>query len=223
MIQKLAKIFKYSILKTLIFNLKYFTLLKAIRFPVLITRNVYLKELKGRVFIKHDALCMGGIIIGDYGVGIFDEKKSRAIWQVGGTVVFEGKCKIGHGSKISVAKNAELTLGENFKITAESTIVCFKKITIGRDCLMSWDVLVMDTDFHQIKNKLGEVLNQNSDIVIEDHVWVGCRSLILKGSFVPKNSIVGAGSIISKKMEYENSIYLGVPCAFAKGEIDWEE
>lgn len=219
----IGKILKYSILKTLYFNFKYFSFFQAIKFPVLISRNVYLKEVKGKVFIKQDVTKIGRIIVGSYGVGIFDEKRSRAIWQVSGTVVFEGKCSIGHGSKISVAKEAILTLGNNFKITAESSIVCTKNIKIGHNCLMSWDILIMDTDFHLIKNLEGEILNQNSSIIVEDHVWIGCRSVILKGSYIPKNSIVGAGSILSKKMVYENSLYLGAPCRFVKDKVMWEE
>lgn len=39
----------------------------------------------------------------------------------------------------------------------------------------------MDTDFHKIKNEDGVQINTNSPVLIGDHVWIGCRALILKG------------------------------------------
>ena len=48
---------------------------------------------------------------------------------------------------------------------------------------------------------LNEKLHVNDeDVVIEDDVWVGTNSVILKGSHIGEGSIIGAGCIISGTM-----------------------
>ena len=54
----------------------------------------------------------------------------------------------------------------------------------------------MDSDSHPIRNKEMQIINADKLITINDNVWVGARSIILKGSFLAENSVVGAGSII---------------------------
>lgn len=207
--------------KTIYFNLKYFPLRQAIKLPVLVSGKVYLRKTSGK--IKIDCPIRTGLILLGYeNVGIFDDKKSRSIWEVSGEVIFKGKCNIGHGSKISVGNSGKLILGENFVITAESTIVAFTEIHFGDNCLLSWDILVMDTDFHKLKDETGIVINKPKPIIIGDKVWIGCRCLILKGSVIPNNCVIGADSIISRELEKENCLYVGNPCKMVKENISWE-
>ena len=66
----------------------------------------------------------------EYGdIGIFDKKYSRTILDINGCIMFNGKTDIRHGSRISVGEKGKLNFGNNFTITAESEIICFKKIT----------------------------------------------------------------------------------------------
>jgi len=163
------------------------------------------------------------IKIGFGDIDIFDNRKSRSIWSVKGKVYFKGTAFIGHGSKINVGANGSVTFGKNFTITAESSIVCNKCINFGNDNLLSWDVLIMDDDFHNILDSQQNIINNPNDITIGNWVWIGCRSLILKGSNIPSNSIIAAGSLVSKKLTEENSIYGGNPIAIIKKEIHWEK
>lgn len=207
--------------KTLYFNLKYLPFKQAIKLPILIANQVYLKKISGNVIL--DCTVRTGLIQIGYGdVGIFDRKKSRSIWEVNGTVVFKGKCKIGHGSKITVGANGELILGSNFTINAESSIVAFSKVQFGSNCLLSWEILIMDTDFHKLKDEVGNVLNEPSPIIIGDKVWIGCRCLILKGAVIPNNCVIGANSLLNRVLEKENSLYVGSPCKIQKENISWE-
>jgi acetyltransferase-like isoleucine patch superfamily enzyme len=161
----------------------------------------------------------GMINIGYGEVGIFDKKVSRSIWQVSGTVIFKGKVHIGHGSKLSVG--GTLILGNNFVITAESSIVASNKVEFGENCLLSWDILIMDTDFHKIKDSSDNVINAPTPITIGNKVWIGCRCLILKRATIPDNSIIGANSLISKRLKKENAIYAGQPARVLKEDITW--
>lgn len=160
------------------------------------------------------------IQIGFEGVGIFDAKYSRSIWQVSGTVIFNGTAVIGHGSKISVGKDAVLTIGNHFCITAESSIVCQKEITFGDDVLISWENLFIDTDFHHVKQN-NDTINSPKKIIIGNHVWIGCRCTILKGSILPDNSIIGAQSLINRSFNSKRTIIGGSPAKVLKTNVDW--
>lgn len=207
--------------KTIYFNLKYLPFRQAVKLPILISNKVYLRVMSGKLII--DSPIRTGLIQFGYGnVGIFDKKKSRSIWEVSGTVIFKGKCNIGHGSKISVGSSGKLILGENFVITAETSIVAFTEIRFGNNCLLSWDILVMDTDFHKLKDEFGNIINKPRPIIIGDRIWIGCRCLILKGSIIPNNCVIGADSIVSRELEKENCLYVGSPCKMVKENISWE-
>lgn len=86
------------------------------------------------------------------------------------------------------------------------------KVQIGNDCLFSFDIVLRSGDGHAIMDaETGDFLNKARNIIIGDHVWMGYRTSVLKGGRIPSNCIVGAGSIITKAFEEENSIYAGAP------------
>jgi len=215
------EIIKRLSLKTIIFNFKYFKPGIALKLPVLLSRNVQLKQIKGKVIIDGD-IKPGMITIGFSDVGIFDYKRSKAIWNVSGKIIFKGKALIGQGSKISVEESGELIFGENIKITAETNIVALSKIEFGKNCLLSWEILIMDDDFHSIINtEDGTYFPQSKPVYIGNNVWIGCKTTILKGSYIPDNCIIGANSLVCKKMEYPNCLYAGNPLELKKRNVEW--
>lgn len=208
-----------SIPKSIRFNFHYFPLKTALKMPVVVSHRTYLRELHGKVTIPEDAET-GSIRIGFGDVGHYDRKRSRTIWQVSGEVDFKGRASIGHGSKISV--RGRLELGDKFNITAESTIVCAKEIRFGNDCLVSWDVLVMDTDEHPIYTKEGERINEDRPIVVGDHVWIGCKCMLLKGAELPNHTILAAGTALRSTFRGEEQIIGGNPPSILKRDVSWE-
>ena len=208
-----------SIPKTLRFNLHYFPLKTALKLPVVVSHRTYLRELHGKVELP-EKMETAMIKIGFGDVGHYDRKRSRTIWQMSGMVSFGGKASIGHGSKISVRGN--LFLGDGFNMTAESTIVCAKEIRFGRDCLLSWDILVMDTDEHPLYNKDNERINPDKAIQIGDHVWIGCKCVLLKGAEVPDNTVVAAGTLLTSSFNGEHQVIGGNPPTVLKHDIRWE-
>lgn len=204
--------------KTIIFNFRYLPLREALKLPFLISHNVVLRKLGGRVHVRNPSLFSIRIGFGD--VGIFDKELSRSVWCVGGTVEFLGVASIGHGSKISV--DGLLTIGNNFHISAESSICVKKSVIIGNDVLVSWDVLIMDTDFHVITDENGVIINEDDPIFISDNVWIGCRSLILKGVTISFGTVIAAGAIVSKSITKPNCIVAGVPAKTVRDNIFWK-
>ena len=205
--------------KTLRFNLHYFPLKTALKLPVVVSHRTYLRELHGKVTLPEKVeTAMVKIGFGD--VGHYDRKRSRTIWQVSGTVAFGGKASIGHGSKISV--RGDLKLGADFNMTAESTIVCAKEIRFGRDCLLSWDILVMDTDEHPLFNNENCRINPDKAILVGDHVWIGCKCVLLKGAEVPSDTVVAACTLLTSSFAGEHQVIGGNPPSVLKRDIDWE-
>ena len=146
------------------------------------------------------------------------------MWEVGGTLVINGGVSIGRGSRISIGKGAVLELGTNFTVTGTSSIICQKEITFGNDCLLSWDILIMDTDFHRIMNENNEIINHPAPINIGNHVWIGCRNTILKGVSIADNVIVSANGTLTKSVTENNCAVggLGKDVIVLKRNITWK-
>lgn len=212
-----------GIVRSLFFNIRILPLKQAIKLPIIISPFVKITSLNGEIILKNSDIKFGMIKVGYGEVGIFDRVFSRTIFQLNGKINFYGKANIGHGSKVSVGKEGQLHVGENFTITAETEIICNKEIIFGNNILISWDNLIMDTDFHKIYNlNSKKQTNHSEKIVIEDNVWIGCRNVILKGTLIKKGSVVGANSLIANKFEEENILIVGNPAHIKKRNIYWE-
>lgn len=209
-----------SIPKTLRFNFHYFPFKTAIKLPVIVSHRVVIRRLGGKVNISATPK-MAMIKIGFGDVGHYDRVRSHSIWQVSGEVNFLGNTIIGHGSKISC--RGRLTLGNKFNITAESTIVCANEITFGENCLLSWDIMVMDTDEHPVFNETNIRINPDKPIIVGKNVWIGCKSILLKGTKIPDNTVVAASTMIRSAFHGENQIIGGNPATILKKGIHWED
>lgn len=207
-----------SLPKSIYFNVKYFGIKDGIRLPILLSHNVKFIKLNGDIEIL-DKLKMGMIKIGFGNVGIFDKRRSKTLLELNGQIIFNGRADIGHGSKLCV--NGILTIGNRFKITAESSIICYERITIGDDCIFSWENLIMDTDLHKVYDENNNYVNPNKEILIGNKVWVGCRCTILKGTTLTNGIVVAAGSLINKTFFDQNTVLAGNPAKVVKNDINW--
>ena len=115
---------------------------------------------------------------------------------------------------IIIAKNdAKISIGQNVGISG-ATIYSWRQIEIGDNCLIGANVKIIDTDFHPVNSAerlRGENEKANSKpIKIGNNVFIGMNSIILKGSEIGDNCVVGAGSVVSGKFE-SDSIIAGNP------------
>lgn len=191
------------------------------RLPFIVSHRVILKDMAGKVVVtKPWEFAMIRIGFGD--VAIFDRRRSRSIWNNKGEIVFNGTAYLDHGTRISVEENGHLVLGKKFRISAESTIICRNLITFGDNCLLSWQIQIMDSDLHMIENYDGVQINKDAPIHIQDHVWISSRAMILKGSEIASNCVVAANSVISNRFKDENLLIGGVPAKILKTGIVWK-
>ena len=213
-----------NFLKSVYFNLHYLPLKQAVKLPIFISWRFNAIKLKGKVqLIEETAKHTGAIRIGYLRTGTQDTRYDRTKWDVDGIINFHGKASIGRGCSICVG--GIMDIGNDFRISGASTIICKKQITIGNQVLLSWDCLVMDTDFHAIYSyNDGRILNYDKPITINDKVWIGCRSIILKGASIPAGCVIAASSVITTHLTQENCIYGGTKGGeILKESIIWKQ
>lgn len=120
-------------------------------------------------------------------------------------------------------KNAKLTIGNNVGIS-NSTIFCCNSIIIEDEVLIGGSCKIYDTDFHSVNaseriepftfNNHGLTIKTNP-IIIKKRAWIGGHCIILKGVTIGTNSVVGAGSVVTKSIP-DNEIWAGNPAKFLK-------
>ncbi len=101
-----------------------------------------------------------------------------------------------------------LEIGDNVFINYGSSIVASSHVRIGDDCLIGTHVIVMDCDFHRVEDKAWDTTGD--PVVIEDRVWLGNRSMVLKGVRIGHDAVVAAGSVVTKDVE-PRTVVAGVP------------
>lgn len=106
--------------------------------------------------------------------------------------------------------NAHIRIGDNVGVSG--CTISGKDILIGNNVLLGSGVLITDGDAHPIHPELrhnGKYII-TAPIIIEDDVFIGARSIILKGVTIGKGAVVGAGSVVTKNIP-EMSIVGGNP------------
>jgi acetyltransferase-like isoleucine patch superfamily enzyme len=90
---------------------------------------------------------------------------------------------------------AELTIGAGTSINRGVSICAQRSIRIGSHCGIGNDVLIFDTDFHDVSDR-GRVPDA-SPVSIGDNVWLAARSIVLKGVTIGDGAVVCAGSVVA--------------------------
>ncbi len=123
-----------------------------------------------------------------------------------GGEIFTENCQFYTGVRLEVGPGAVLRIGKGTYLNRNTLVVAHKSVDIGRQCMIAWDVVIMDTDQHDVPG----LDNRNLPVVIGDHVWIGCRAIILKGVRIGTGAIVAAGSVVTKDVP-PYSVVGGVP------------
>ncbi len=119
-----------------------------------------------------------------------------------------GMVSVQRGSRI-VVDGGSLSIGHGTNVNGLAKIFCVESVTIGSGCTISWDVQVMDTDFHALT--VGGVPRpMTAPVTIGDHVWIGTGALILKGATIGDGAVVAAGAVVTGAVE-PGAIVAGVP------------
>ncbi len=147
--------------------------------------------------------------------------------------------EFGQGSYIEPPLHANwggkhIYMGKNVYVNFNATFVDDANIYIGDNTMLGPNVVIA-TAGHPINPELRERVTQyNAEVHIGKNVWLGAGVVVLPGVTIGDNSVIGAGSIVTKDIP-ANVVAVGNPCRvlrqigekdkkyyFRDKEIDWE-
>ena len=127
---------------------------------------------------------------------------------------------IGRQQKTIFWVEGNLTIGDNVGISS-TAIICNYKISIGNNVTIGGNTVIYDSDFHNLdpllrRNKFNDKISSiKLPVIIENDVFIGAHSTVLKGVKIGQNSIIGACSVVTKSVP-SNEIWGGNPARFIK-------
>jgi len=134
------------------------------------------------------------------------------------------------GCSFAIGENGHCTIGD-FTLLNGALIMAEERIEIGSHCLVSWNVGIADSDFHPLapaqrlidaqalapyfKDRPSRPKLKSAPVNISDNVWIGMNAVILKGVTIGENSVVAAGSVVTKSVE-PNTVVAGNPAVVVR-------
>ena len=185
---------------------------EAIYLPFDFYYSIRFNNLNGTVILNSKNIFRGMIKIGGRGSEMFT--RSTTIVDIGGSIIFNGTVEIGHGVLLKVNKNAVIKFGDNVRIGALTLIFCNKNIIFGNEIDFSWRCQIFDTNFHYIRNKLTNLIDEKDEAIsIGSYNWFGNNVSVMKGTITPDNLIFASNTLCNKNyMDYpEYSVLGGTP------------
>ncbi len=151
---------------------------------------------------------------------------ARARVQRGVRLTGPGRLELRPGSlvrehaRVYVGPGATLTLAPGAIIGIRNTINVASGLRIGARTELSWDVEIMDTDFHDIDFADGRRHERTAPIEIGEHVLVGARAVVLKGVTIGDGAIVAAAAVVTRDVP-AGAIVAGNPARVIGRAADW--
>ena len=156
--------------------------------------------INGRLFCVSNS--KDGIKLGN-NVRINSCRKSNPIGGDDKTILFakgKGKIRIDDGCGLS-----------------NNTLFACESIMIGKNVLIGGGTKIYDTDFHwiELSRRLNELGGATKPVIIKDGAFIGAHCIILKGVTIGEESIVGAGSVVTKDIP-NGEIWAGNPAKYIR-------
>ena len=200
-----------NIFKTIYFNIKEFGFKNLKLKPkILIAKNSLIKIKKTSKLDIKNKLCIGRK---------FSLKNKTLFYLGNNSKLTVGSFEVANGCNITVQDGGELIIGVNTFINENSSILTTKKISIGDNTTISWNVTIIDSDRHNIYYD-GVEQEKDKEIKIGNNVWIGLNSTILKGVTIGDGAVIAANSVVTKDVP-PNTLVGGIPAKVIKENIKW--
>ncbi len=135
----------------------------------------------------------------------FNNKKCVVINGEESSIEVKGFCIVGKNSKISAKNGGKIEIGENFFANDNFGCNAFLGVKIGNNVSFGPNVIIYDNN--HMFNEHGQVHGEYrcEEITIGDNTWIGANCMILKGSKIGKNCVIGAGTVVKEEIP-DNSL-----------------
>lgn len=134
------------------------------------------------------------------------------------TITVRGNFTFYEGGHIGLSEGAVLELGHGYA-NRNINISCRQRIRIGDGCLIGPNVVIRDADDHEIL-PAGSGMTVG-EVHIGDRVWIGTNVIILKGVTIGTDSVIAAGSVVTRDVP-PNTLVAGVPARPVRHGIKWQ-
>jgi acetyltransferase-like isoleucine patch superfamily enzyme len=135
----------------------------------------------------------------------------------GGGAVELGEAVVIRGTRVPVEliahRGGRIEVGAGTFINYGVSVSAHESVRIGRDCHIGHYAFIYDNDYHDIEDK--RRLPPSAPVVLEDRVWLGTRVQVLKGVRIGHDSVIGAGSVVTRDIP-PRSIAVGMPAKVVK-------
>ena len=148
----------------------------------------------------------------------FSFLKNQGTWSFGRNISFGNNCGVALVQSNHLVP--ELVIGDNVSFQDRVKINVAEKVEIGSGSIVSWDVDILDTDFHSIIRCDGSDSVKIKPVKIGNNCWIGAKATILKGVCIGNGSVIAAGSIVTKSFP-EYSLIAGNPAVLIKKIEGW--
>ena len=92
--------------------------------------------------------------------------------------------------------SGRIEIGNHTFINYGSSIAARASVQIGSHCHLGHYTFVMDNDQHDIIRRTE--LPPSGPVIIEDHAWIGSKTVVLPGVRIGSRAVIGAGSVVTK-------------------------
>jgi acetyltransferase-like isoleucine patch superfamily enzyme len=145
-------------------------------------------------------------------------------------IIGNGRIEVGDDVHIGspctwdVGADAELIIGDRVSLNYRGIVSAAKSVRIGDDTLIAGEVAIFDNSNHPVSpaRRLARAAVTGSEVapvVIGHNVWIGIRCIIMRGVTIGDNSVVAAGSIVTKSVP-PNTLVAGSPAALIRQLTD---
>lgn len=136
-------------------------------------------------------------------------------------VVIGDNVLIGRGAWLDISKNTkggQIIIGDGTQIGRNAVLSVCKKISIGKKCLVSYNVSIIDHDHNVLDPNISPLesgITEGQEVIIKDECFIGAHSFILKGVCLGKHCVVGANSVVTDSFS-AYSVIAGSPAKLIK-------